>query len=126
MKHFKVFLLIVCTLALVCGACGKIKTIPTPEAPQNLFLEETTETSLTFQWDAVKNASSYEWALSYLDPYSGLAGYKRGSVMTKSVTINDLYPGTTYTLQVRTVAFGLLSDWSEAIYGITQGEAPSI
>ncbi|MBQ9888890.1 MAG: pectate lyase [Bacteroidales bacterium] len=126
MKNFKIFLLIVSTLVFVGGACGKIKTIPTPKAPVNITLASATETSLTFQWSSVKDASSYEWHLSYTDPISGLGGAKSGSTMTNDVTIEGLYPGTRHTLQLRTVAFGLLSEWSESVEAMTQGNPPSI
>ena len=125
MKQFKVILLIACTMAFVVCACGKIKTIPTPKAPQNLSVTSVTETSLTFQWDKVKDASSYEWNLTYTDPGTGLGGSKSGSVMATTLTVENLIPGTTYSLQLRTVAFGLLSEWSESIQAKTDGSAPS-
>ena len=37
---------------------------PVPSVPQNVKLHSATETSLTFQWDAVQGAASYQWKLT--------------------------------------------------------------
>ena len=54
-------------LLVACGKGGEEPTVrpeTVPGVPQNVVLHGATETSLTFQWDAVKDAANYLWKLS--------------------------------------------------------------
>ncbi|MBQ1673588.1 MAG: fibronectin type III domain-containing protein, partial [Bacteroidales bacterium] len=90
-------------LAAVClfVSCGGDKpepepVNPVPDAPTGLVLHGATETSLTFQWDAMQYATSYEWELKQGDQSvkNGTADGKR------NVTISGLTKATDYQFGV--------------------------
>ena len=58
---------------------------PVPSVPQNVKLHGATETSLTFQWDAVQGAASYKWKLTK----DGSAA-SEGTANTRNVTVSSL------------------------------------
>ena len=91
-------------LAAVClfVSCGGDKpepepVNPVPDAPTGLVLHGATETSLTFQWDAMQYATSYEWELKQGDQSvkNGTADGKR------NVTISGLTKATDYQFGVK-------------------------
>ena len=91
-------LLIVALLAFSCE--NKPQPEPekpsVPEAPAGLVLHgDATETSLTFQWDAVNGAKSYAWQLTQAG-----AVVKDGSVTSRNVRISDLAKATDYRFGV--------------------------
>ena len=93
-----ILLLIVALLAFSCE--NKTQPEPekpsVPEAPAGLFLHgDATETSLTFQWDAVKGAKSYAWQLTQAGSV-----VKDGSVTSRNVRISDLAKATDYRFGV--------------------------
>jgi pectate lyase len=99
-------LLTLSAVAVLLAACGE-KPVPDPVdpevpalpgTPQNLYLHGRTENSLTFQWDAVENASSYDWELQ-LDGTK----VKSGTVRTRNVSISGLTKATSYRFGVKAV-----------------------
>ena len=98
MRKIAHFLTLVTVLALV-SACGEPK--PQPEAPKNpaaptgLVQHGATETSLTFQWDAMEYATGYSWAL-----YQDGSKIKEGSVTSRNVRVDDLQKATDYRFGV--------------------------
>ena len=94
-------------LAAVClfVSCGGEKpepepVNPVPATPTGLVLHGATETSLTFQWDAMQYATSYAWELKQGDQpvKNGTAEGKR------NVTISGLTKATDYQFGVKAVS----------------------
>ena len=93
-------------LAAVClfVSCGGEKpepepVNPVPATPTGLVLHGATETSLTFQWDAMQYATSYEWELK-----QGNQSVKNGTADGKrNVTISGLTKATDYKFGVKAV-----------------------
>ena len=91
----------------ICVGCGKPEqednTKPsdgaTPDAPAGLVLHNSTETSLTFQWNSVAGATSYSYVLK-----KGTATVTEGSVKVRNVKIENLAKGTEYVFTVCSVA----------------------
>lgn len=84
------------------SACGGSKDLQpdTPEqkapaAPANLVLHSATETTLTFQWDAVAGAT-YLWQLT-----QGGAVVEEGKVSTRNVSVKNLTKATAYRFGVQ-------------------------
>lgn len=88
--------------ALCLFSCGKTGSEEqkggAPAAPANLKLHGSTETSLTFQWDAVSRATSYNWTLT-------LAGSEAqsGTVTGRNVKVEGLTKATDYRFGVKAV-----------------------
>ena len=93
--------LILLFFALVSACGGSKEPQPdTPEqkapaAPANLVLHSSTETTLTFQWDAVAGAT-YVWQLTQ----SG-AVVEEGKVSTRNVSVKNLTKATAYRFGVQ-------------------------
>ena len=109
------------------SACGKGEEPvtpnpeqPVPSVPQNVKLHKSSETSLTFQWDAVEGATSYRWKLICEG-----TDVSDGSVGTRNVTINSLEKGTTYSFSVCAVNSAGASAYSSPVEGKTEGSKPS-
>ena len=86
-------------LALI-FACGDPKPVQpetpaNPGAPTGVYLHASTETSLTFQWDAMEHATGYQWAL-----YQGTDKVKEGSVSSRNVKVDGLQKATDYRFGV--------------------------
>ncbi len=95
------------------SACGEkpvepeTPAVPAPSAPANVRQHNASETSLTFQWDAVTNASSYEWELQ-----KGGTKVDGGSVRTRNVTVSGLTKATDYRFGVKALGEGGASSMS--------------
>ena len=117
------FLALMAAAALV-AACGKPDDTPDDPkdlpAPENLVLHSATETSLTFQWNAVEGASSYIWALASLDDTRQVGGSDK-----RNVTISSLKPGTKYFFMVSAIGPKGQSPNTAEIEATTLGSAPS-
>ena len=70
-----------------------------PSAPTGLKLHKAEETSLQFQWDDMKGATSYDYTLT-LDGTL----LQEGNVKTRNVTVSGLTKATTYTFTVYSLA----------------------
>ena len=82
-----------------CGGDEPVqKEPPTPDAPTNIVLHSSSETSLTFQWDLAANAAKYEWTLS-----EGGSVIQKGVASSRNVVIRDLKPGTSYSFSVASI-----------------------
>ena len=92
---------------------------PVPSVPQNVKLHSATETSLTFQWDAVQGAASYQWKLT-----KDGSSVSDGSANTRNVTVNSLEKGTAYGFSVCAVSPGGSSAYSAVVEGTTKGTKP--
>lgn len=92
---------------------------PVPSVPQNVKLHSATETSLTFQWDAVQGAASYQWKLTKDGAPAG-----EGKANTRNVTVGSLEQGTTYGFSVCAVGPGGSSAYSAVVEGMTKGTKP--
>ncbi len=87
---------LVLALVLGCGETGSGPEKPeNPGAPTGLVLHGATETSLTFQWDAMEHATGYQWVL-YLDGNKS----KEGSVTARNVKVDGLRKATDYRFGV--------------------------
>ncbi len=91
-------------VAALLWACGE-KPEPEPENPVPGELtglkcveDKTTETSLTFQWNPVENAASYEWSIR-----TGSTTVDQGKVNTRNKTVTGLAKATEYTFSVKAV-----------------------
>ena len=87
--------------------------------PSNVRLHAFSETSLTFQWNAVEGAKGYEWNLT-----KGGSAEKSGKASSRNVTVDGLSAGTTYGFSVRAVAGEEASAWSTVLEASTSGTAP--
>ena len=92
---------------------------PVPSVPQNVKLHSATETSLTFQWDAVEGAASYRWKLTKDGAPAG-----EGKANTRNATVGSLEQGTTYGFSVCAVGPGGSSAYSAVVEGSTKGTKP--
>ena len=104
---------LIATLLPVLAACGG-KDNPdvkpsVPSAPTSLTLFSAADNSLTFQWDRMENATSYEWVLT-----QGGTEVKKGTVTARNVTVSGLDKGTAYRFGVRSVSAEGSSAWTYA------------
>lgn len=121
MRHGIAALLALCTIS----SCGKgeepvtpSQEQPVPSVPQNVKLHKATENSLTFQWNPVEGAVSYDWKLTL----SG-AVVADGSVSVRNVTVSSLAAGTDYGFSVRAVGTKGASDYSAVLAAKTEGSS---
>ena len=109
-------------LLVACGKGGEEPTVrpeTVPGVPQNVVLHGATETSLTFQWNAVKDAANYLWKLS-----QDGEEVKKGSATQRNVTISGLTPGTVYEFCVCASGVAGDSDYSAVVQAKTEGTPP--
>lgn len=88
--------------------------------PENVTLHKAEETSLTFQWNPVEGAKSYDWRLTR---ESGEL-QSEGSVTARNVSIKGLTRGTVYRFSVRSVGDTGSTPFSAVITAKTAGETP--
>ncbi len=120
MKNMKRLLSFLLPLALF--ACSKTgNTVDGPvelTVPTGVSLHGATETSLTFQWKVVKNATGYNWTLT--EKESGEeAGV--GSTAKRNVEVTGLRKGTDYLFKVRAEAGSSHSDYCAPVEARTSG-----
>lgn len=112
--------------ALLTVACGKPGTEggggaepATLTAPTNLQLKSATDNSLTFQWDPVQGATSYEWKLTLEG-----AAHKNGTATGRNTDVDGLTAGTGYGFSVCAKNASQTSAWSAVCQASTTGKAP--
>ncbi|MBR5396447.1 MAG: pectate lyase [Bacteroidales bacterium] len=88
-----------------------------PAVPSGITLHSKTETSLSFQWDAVSDATGYAWKL-----LQGSETIKEGTSVNRNAVIYGLTKKTTYKFAVRSVAGDLQSEYSSYLEATTEGQ----
>ena len=116
MRKYWFILLSLSFLAATCGEKNEEQTPEAPAVPSGIKLHSSTETSLSFQWNATDGASSYDWRLK-----EGATEVKTGSSTARNAVISELTPGTTYKFGVRSVNSAGKSAWSADVEAATQG-----
>ena len=117
MKIYRIILTVL-AFAAICS-CEKNPEEDLPEVPgvpEGIKLHSATETSLSFQWTAAANATSYDWRL--LEDQTEV---RTGSGTVRNAIINDLTPGKTYKFGVRSVNVAGTSAWSAYVEASTEG-----
>lgn len=111
-------LTVLCTL-FSCGGNGNADepVAKAPAVPSGIVLHSSTETSLSFQWDAVSDATGYEWKLLQENET-----VKEGTSVNRNAVIYGLTKATTYKFAVRSVSGDLHSDYSSYLEAKTAGE----
>ncbi len=109
MKKGLTILAACCLLASCGGEKDPITPDPVntelPSAPENLVVYKTEETSLTFQWGVVQNASSFEWEI-----LKGGVKVDGGTVRTRNVMVPGLEKATDYRFGVKSANAAGVSD----------------
>jgi len=116
--------LLLLLLPLAIFACSKKNhTVDGPvelAVPTGVELKGSTETSLTFQWKVVKDATGYNWTL---DEKGGTEGVQTGSTAKRNVVVEGLRKGTAYIFKVRAEAGSSRSAYSDPVEATTKGTA---
>ncbi len=109
---------VLCTM-FSCGGNGNTDepVAKAPSVPVGIVLHSSTETSLSFQWDAVSDATGYEWKLLQENET-----VKEGTSVNRNAVIYGLTKATTYKFAVRSVAGDLHSEYSAFLEATTDGE----
>ena len=102
-----------------CGGNGNsdVPVSKAPAVPSGITLHSKTETSLSFQWDAVSDATGYEWKL-----LQGSETIKEGTSVNRNAVIYGLTKNTTYKFAVRSVAGDQHSEYSSFLEATTEGQ----
>ncbi len=120
MKRNEILLAFAVMCAFVsCGGNGNSDepVSKVPAVPSGITLHSKTETSLSFQWDAVSDATGYEWKL-----LQGSETTKEGNSVNRNAVIYGLTKNTTYKFAVRSVAADLHSEYSSFLEATTDGQ----
>ena len=120
MKRNRILLSVAVMCASVsCGGNGNSEepVAKAPAVPSGITLHSKTETSLSFQWEAVAGASSYEWKL-----LKDSEAIKESTSVNRNAVIYGLKKNTTYRFAVRSVAGDLHSEYSAFLEATTEGE----
>ncbi|MBP5217364.1 MAG: pectate lyase [Bacteroidales bacterium] len=120
MKRNRILLSVAVMCASVsCGGNGNSEepVAKAPAVPSGITLHSKTETSLSFQWEAVAGASSYEWKL-----LKDSEAIKESTSVNRNAVIYGLTKNTTYRFAVRSVAGDLHSEYSAFLEATTEGE----
>lgn len=123
MRHHLIALLLPLSLLVACKQGKDPATDPGIIVeplwpPENVYLHSATETSLTFQWNAVTGATSYGWLLMDME-YQTL---KEGVVTQRHVEVTGLKPCTSYRFSVRCMAKDEVFEYSSPIEAATAGK----
>ena len=109
-NYWKIFILSAALAVAACGGKESPDVKPSaPSAPTSLVVFQSGDNSLTFQWDKMENATSYEWVLT-----QGGAEVQKGTVTARNVTVSGLDKGTAYRFGVRALSANGTSSWSYA------------
>lgn len=120
MKRNEILLAFAVMCAFVsCGGNGNSDepVSKVPAVPSGITLHSKTETSLSFQWDAVSDATGYEWKL-----LQGSETIKEGNSVNRNAVIYGLTKNTTYKFAVRSVAGDQHSEYSSFLEATTEGQ----
>ena len=120
----KRILILMCVFlgAACCTKEDKHKTDDGPKelaVPSDVKLHDATETTLTFQWKDVKNATGYNWTLDEKETGQS-AGV--GSTAKRNTSVTGLKKGTVYVFKVRAEAGGSHSEYCDGVEAKTLGE----
>ncbi len=114
---------ILATAAVILAACDKTEsesntTVDELTAPANVACSENNATSLTFTWDAVSGAKTYQARLE-----SSSDSAKSKTVEEPTATFTGLTEGATYTFKVRAISGDVVSSWSSTVTAVAGTEA---
>ena len=111
--------ILIAFLAAICS-CGnnnnQQEAQAAPATPQGLTLHRATETSLTFKWNPVEDATSYSWRL-----LQESTEIDKGSTSSRSVEVKGLTKATTYRFAVRSTSAAGSSEWTAYLEAATEG-----
>ena len=98
-----------------------------PATPTGLMISETTETSITWIWNAVEGATAYAVQISMDETFGD--DDVTALALTATYTVSDLPPSTSIYLRVAagvgtSLEDALLSDWSTHVTGMTAMPPP--
>ena len=96
----------------------------TPPTPTNLKVDSVTSSSITWSWNAVPGATSYDYVV-----YTGgtcSSTRSSGSTSNTTLTVTGLSSSTTYSLKVRACNSSGCSAWSSCVPGTTTVGIPAI
>jgi len=98
------------------GGGSSSTTTTTLSAPSDVALHSSGETTLAFQWTAVKGATGYDWKL-----LEGNTEVQSGSVTSRNATITGLSKGTTYKFAARSKNASTTSAYCSYVEATTEG-----
>lgn len=115
----KNLIILVAALAVACcgGKGGEEVKDTNPAAPTGLKLHSSSETSLTFQWDAMDGATGYDWKLD-----KDGASIGSGTVKTRNVVLDGLEKATTYVFSVASLGENGYKSAFTTLEAKTEGE----
>ncbi len=108
------------------SATTTITLVISENLPANTSLDspadeaENTSTALTFNWNPLDNAMSYNWQLSTSEAFLSIVAAEE-DLMASSVSYNNLETETTYFWRVRAVNACGAGDWSPTFSFTTAG-----
>lgn len=113
---------IAATIGAQPGSCADRTDVPLPEAPENLALVESTQTSLTLSWNSASYASSY--TLQCATDLAYIINSASVTVTGTGGTVSSLIPLTTYYCHVRALNGVGQSDWTNSVTVNTRISSP--
>ncbi|MBD0401940.1 fibronectin type III domain-containing protein, partial [Flammeovirga sp. EKP202] len=100
---------------------GTTTAIPTLDIPANVVVSNPTTTQLTFNWEKVQDATSYEYELSTdRDDFENNISNKGMVMNATTVQFNNLSPASSYFFRVKAINSNTSSAFSDIIEGITE------
>ena len=119
MKFRVMTILAVMAFAASCIITTESDVVPEkPSAPQMLSRGDH---EITFKWNAVDKADSYDWQI-----LKGQSQLKTGHVTVPYTSVGDLAKGTTYKFAIRAVNGKTAGEWSDFVQASTTGTATDV
>ena len=109
-------ILAICSILSSCEGKNHSEEQSAPATPQNLTLHRATETSLTFKWNPVEEATGYGWRLT-----KDNTEVDKGTTTSRSVEVKNLTKATKYRFSVRSTSAAGNSEWTSWLEATTEG-----